>query len=109
TKFGPRRTTGDRPYLTPVDSGQTPFYRPPNRNYGYDVGLLPQDPDLFAVRNSSPESQDPNRYFREVSRDDPWVHTLLCGKTDDGPHFLPDGLRPDQCPLDPDRFFERRT
>ncbi|MBS0015183.1 MAG: hormogonium polysaccharide biosynthesis protein HpsA [Arthrospira sp. SH-MAG29] len=105
TKFGPHRTTGDdRPYLNPVDSGQTPFYRPPVRNYGYDVGLLPQSPDLFAERNSSPESQDPNRYFREVSRDDPWVHTLLCGTKGEGDHFLPGGLLPAECPLDPDDF-----
>ncbi|WP_321195634.1 hormogonium polysaccharide biosynthesis protein HpsA [Limnospira platensis] len=119
TKFGPRRTTGDRPYLNPVDSGQTPFYRPPTRNYGYDVGLLNQiDFDEFASRLTTPATQPPDEYFREVSRDDPWVHTLLCGrKVKDGEHFLPNdpndppnklrdklGL-PDPCRLDPDDFF----
>lgn len=106
TKFGPRRTTGDRPYLNPVDSGQTPFYRPPVRNYGYDVGLVTAaHMDEFAFRLTTPATQPPDEYFREVSRDDPWVHTLLCGtKVDNGNHFLPPGLRPDECPLDPRNF-----
>ncbi|MGI0496187.1 hypothetical protein [Limnospira platensis] len=105
TKFGPRRTTGDRPYLNPVDSGQTPFYRPPVRNYGYDVGLMnPKDMDLLGSRMTTPGTQPSDEYFREVSRDDPWVHTLLCGTKDNGEHFLGDGLRPDECPLDPEKF-----
>lgn len=104
TKFGPALAKGLRPYRSLVDDGQTPFYRPPVRNYGYDVGLQPQLLDLFAERNSSPESQEPNKYFREVSRDDPWVHTLLCGRKVNGEHFLPDGLRPNECPLNPEKF-----
>ncbi|BAI88958.1 hormogonium polysaccharide biosynthesis protein HpsA [Arthrospira platensis NCB002] len=119
TKFGQPRKTGDRPYMNSNDDGQTTFYRAPNRNYGYDVGLVDfrglhaqKRPrllrDLFATRLVTPSSEPTDKYFREVSRDDHWIHTLLCGtKVNDGNHFLPDELRPDECPLDPDKFFRR--
>lgn len=54
-----------------------PFYNPPNRLWGYDVGLLTQSPDLFAQRFST-AVPDPNEFFREVDRDDPFVQSLLC-------------------------------
>ncbi|ULB47765.1 hypothetical protein H4N54_10760, partial [Limnospira fusiformis KN01] len=118
TKFGRPLTSGNRPYRSWVDQGQTPFYGAPNRNYGYDVGRMIFPPDLFGSRLVTPSTEPTDKYFREVSRDDPWIHTLLCGKTDNG-LFLPNdppnklrdklGLPDDQCPLDPDRFFKRRT
>ncbi|MFO7144597.1 hypothetical protein B9T16_25225, partial [Arthrospira sp. PCC 8006] len=108
TKFGPPLTTGDRPYRSLIDNGQVPFYRPPVRNYGYDVALMnSEDLDLFATRLTTPATQPPDEYFREVSRDDPWVHTLMCGTKDDGNHFLGDELRPDECPLSPGSFLRR--
>ncbi|MDT9191791.1 MULTISPECIES: hormogonium polysaccharide biosynthesis protein HpsA [unclassified Limnospira] len=113
TKFGPPLTSGNRPYRSANDNGQTTFYGAPNRNYGYDVGRMIFPPDLFDSRLVTPSTEPPNQYFREVSRDDPWVHTLLCGKIkgqddgQDGEHFLRDDLLPAECPLDPDRFFRR--
>lgn len=59
----------------------TPFYTPPSRQWGFDVGLLSQIPDLFAQTFTLPPSTKPNEFFREVSRDDKWVKTLLCAKT----------------------------
>ena len=59
----------------------TPFYTPPSRQWGFDVGLLSQIPDLFAQTFTLPPSNKPNEFFREVSRDDKWVKTLLCAKT----------------------------
>ncbi len=54
------------------------YYRPPIRQWGYDVGLLSQSPDLFSQRFALPATALPSEYFREVGRDDLWVRTLLC-------------------------------
>jgi hypothetical protein len=79
-----------RPYYrtdsTPGDGtqngeGMSPFYTPPERQWGFDVALLSQIPDLFAQTFTSPTASKPNEFFREVSRDDKWVKTLLCAKT----------------------------
>ena len=78
--------TSDSTYITNA-SGEAPYYMPPNRNWGFDVALLAQNPDLFAQRFVTPAADPPNEYFREVGRDDPWVKTLLCGvqtQTSDG-------------------------
>ena len=61
--------------------GMSPFYTPPQRQWGFDVALLSQIPDLFAQTFTSPTATKPNEFFREVSRDDKWVKTLLCAKT----------------------------
>ncbi|RUS99131.1 hormogonium polysaccharide biosynthesis protein HpsA [Trichormus variabilis] len=58
--------------------GRLPFYHPPTRLWGYDVGLLSQSPDLFAQKLVQPVGDLPNEYFREIGRDDEWVETLLC-------------------------------
>ncbi|MEH1915236.1 hormogonium polysaccharide biosynthesis protein HpsA [Nostoc sp.] len=66
-------------YPTPNGSGLLPFYNAPtDRSWGFDVGLLSEQPDLFAQRFTLPPSGRPNEYFREVGRDDTWVKTLLC-------------------------------
>ncbi len=54
-----------------------PYYFPPRRQWGYDVGLLTQTPDLFAERFSKP-APNPNEFFREVDRQDPYIKSLLC-------------------------------
>lgn len=54
-----------------------PYYTPPIRLWGYDVGLLTQQPDRFAERFAVPIA-GANEFFREVSADDPWVEALLC-------------------------------
>ncbi|WP_377480201.1 MAG: hormogonium polysaccharide biosynthesis protein HpsA [Microcoleus anatoxicus] len=64
--------------------GRIPFFSPPARNWGYDLGLLSQPPDLFTRKFTTPPSKrTPDEYFREVSRDDEWVQTLLCSFIDD--------------------------
>lgn len=65
-------------YATPNGSGTLPFYYPPTRSWGFDVALLSEQPDLFAQRFTVPPTGRPNEFFREVSRDDSWVQTLLC-------------------------------
>ncbi|MBE9123849.1 hypothetical protein IQ269_24380 [Tychonema sp. LEGE 07199] len=64
--------------------GLIPFFRPPDRDWGYDVGMLSQPPDLFTQRfTTPPRKTEPAEYFREVPRNDKWVNTLMCGVTDD--------------------------
>ncbi|OYD94139.1 hypothetical protein CDG77_12630 [Nostoc sp. 'Peltigera membranacea cyanobiont' 213] len=69
--------TSDSTFIS-SGSGEAPYYVPPNRNWGFDVALLAQNPDLFAQRFVTPAADPPNEYFREVGRDDLWVKTLLC-------------------------------
>ncbi len=59
---------------------RAPYYVAPKRSWGYDVGLLNQSADLFSKRFSLPSAARPSEFFREVSRDDAWVKTLLCAK-----------------------------
>ncbi|MBN3891875.1 MAG: hypothetical protein HWQ43_22855 [Nostoc sp. JL31] len=108
--------TSDSTYIT-NPSGEAPYYMPPNRNWGFDVALLAQNPDLFAQRFVTPAADPPNEYFREVGRDDLWVKTLLCGvqtqtsdgfETADTTYFgsgfkfaLPATERPTSCQLQP--------
>jgi len=69
-------------------TGKIPYTQPPNRLYGFDVGLLSQLPDLFSSRFTSPSAGDPDEFFREVGRDDEWIQTLLCAKTAEAPNRL---------------------
>ncbi|MBD2485432.1 hypothetical protein H6G57_25960 [Planktothrix sp. FACHB-1365] len=62
-------------------SGKIGYFLPPKREWGFDVGLLSQPPDLFAQKFSlTDDTLEPDEYFREVSRDDEWVTALLCSK-----------------------------
>ena len=102
-------------YPTPNVSGIAPFYSPPNRTWGFDVALLSEQPDLFAQRFTLPPAGRPNEFFREVSRDDRWVQTLLCagqasnqtgitasGTTVTYSRAVPTEYRPSSCPSIPD-------
>jgi len=71
-------------YRTGSSEGRSPYYTAPPRDWGFDVGLLPQLPDAFSSRITTPSAGDPNKFYRELSRNDEWVKTLLCaGKVDD--------------------------
>lgn len=76
---------GSTIYRSSSTSGRTPYFSQPTRNWGFDVGLLSQSPDLFAQKLTTPPSDpEPAEYFREVGRSDEWVKTLLCAKEADG-------------------------
>ncbi|MBD2064338.1 hormogonium polysaccharide biosynthesis protein HpsA [Funiculus sociatus GB2-A5] len=79
--FGYRQAYAtDNLSVTPGSNwGKLPYYKPPLRQWGFDVGLLSQLPDLFAQRFTLPETSSPDEFFRQVGRDDPWVKALLCG------------------------------
>ncbi len=111
--------TSDSTSVGSNGAGEAPYYMPPNRNWGFDVALLAQNPDLFAQRFVIPATDPPSEYFREVGRDDLWVKTLLCAvqtQTSDGfgtpdpdtAYFgsglkfaLPASERPGDCKLQP--------
>ncbi|NJK59031.1 MAG: hypothetical protein HC918_00395 [Oscillatoriales cyanobacterium SM2_1_8] len=59
------------------NNANLPFYTRPGRAYGFDVGLLTQQPDLFAQRFTE-ALPSPNEFFRETNRDDRWTKALLC-------------------------------
>ena len=68
-------------YNSGAAAGVLGFQAPPNRQWGFDVGLLSQSPDLFAQKFSLPSSNNkPDEYYREVGRDDPWIEALLCAE-----------------------------
>ncbi|VXD25477.1 conserved hypothetical protein [Planktothrix serta PCC 8927] len=86
--FDPDNTSSNtNKYATGSGSGRIPYFIAPERDWGYDVGLLSQvypEPDLF-TKNFGTLDGEPNEYFREIGRDDPWVTALLCGiPTDKG-------------------------
>jgi hypothetical protein len=88
---------------TGAGSGRTPYQGPPNRQWGFDVGLLSQYPDLFSslfttpIKSETGERKDATEeYFRQVSRDDDWVKGLLCAKLDAGGNAVTVG-RPADC------------
>jgi len=54
-----------------------PYYFPPIRTFGYDVGILSVAPNLFdsLFTELTPGA---NEYFRETNRDDSYIQSLLC-------------------------------
>jgi len=92
-------------YPTQNGDGVLPSYSPPDRSWGFDVGLLSEQPDLFAQRFTLPSTGRPNEFFREVSRDDVWVKILLCaGQPATGVTYtaaVSNEYRPSGCPSIP--------
>jgi hypothetical protein len=62
-------------------AGTLPYYNAPIRQWGFDVALLSQSPDLFAQNFTTSSTSSANDFVREVGRDDPWIQTLLCAAT----------------------------
>lgn len=98
--FATSLTTADTSlnYATNNGGNKLPFYQPPTRLWGYDVGILSQSPDLFSQKLVIPVGDLPNEYFREVGRDDLWVQNLLCAKDDANTSYVIDqNQRPSIC------------
>ncbi|QLE46759.1 hypothetical protein FD724_00320 [Nostoc sp. C057] len=91
-------------YKIQGNNSRTPFYLAPTRQWGYDVALLSQSPDLLAQKLATIPDDLPDEYFREVGRDDAWVQSLLCAKKPDTstpPVYTPaidSDQRPSNCP-----------
>lgn len=70
---------GGTVYNAENTNGTTPFFSTGGQNYGFDVGLLYQPPDLFtSLLTSKSSDAQPDEFFREVNRNDEWVKGLLC-------------------------------
>jgi hypothetical protein len=64
-------------YVQSITTQSIPYYSPPRRLWGFDVGLLVQQPDLFAQRFSQAKPGF-SEFFRETNKEDRWVRTMLC-------------------------------
>ncbi|WP_210407575.1 hormogonium polysaccharide biosynthesis protein HpsA, partial [Hydrocoleum sp. CS-953] len=85
--FGFRGSYKTNNYTVNNNGARVGYFLPPDRSWGFDVGLLSQSPDYFSQQLSGEDSSgEPDKYYREVSLDDEWVETLLCSQVidDDG-------------------------
>ena len=77
--------------------GRVPFQSASDRQWGYDVALLKQVPDLFSTLFTIPKDNNViagNEYFREVGRDDEWVKQFVCNaKTSEGKYAANDDTK----------------
>ncbi|HIK09366.1 MAG TPA: hypothetical protein IGS52_03725 [Oscillatoriaceae cyanobacterium M33_DOE_052] len=88
-----------QPYSNFNSAGRIPYFNPPNRNWGYDIGLLSQPPDLFAEKfTEKPTTDTPSEFFREINRDDDWVKTLMCAIDENNQPAISADQRPSSCP-----------
>jgi hypothetical protein len=85
---GPYEQEGLEPGSIPVGAELIRYYRPPNRRWGYDVGLLYAPPAPAARRFVSIDSPR-SEYYREVPADDPYIVNLRCAKDVDEEAILP--------------------
>ena len=85
-----------RKYYMSATIQAIPYYAPPLRLWGFDVGLLTQSADRFAERFSSSVA-NPNEFFREADRTDPYVKALLCAAQP----AIPTTLNPGASPVNP--------
>ncbi len=76
------------------------FYDAPTRQWGFDVALLTQSPDLFAQKYTLQSTNAPDEFFRQVGQDDPWVQNLLCAAQVSGTTYTAaiGDQRPSACP-----------
>ena len=66
----------------------TGYYKPPNRRWGYDVGLL-YVPPAPAARRFATFGAPRSEYYRELPADDPYVVNLRCAKDKNGDLVFP--------------------
>ncbi|MFZ4638917.1 MAG: hormogonium polysaccharide biosynthesis protein HpsA [Nodosilinea sp.] len=93
TATGPFEQDAWEPGQLPLENTDAiGYYSPPNRRWGYDVGLLYVPPAPIArrfVTFGAPRSE----YYREVAADDPYILNLRCARDKAG-----NLVRADICP-----------
>ncbi|MGF1459717.1 MAG: hypothetical protein ACFBSG_11900 [Leptolyngbyaceae cyanobacterium] len=88
TATGPYDQEAWEPGTTPAAAEWLYHYRPPNRRWGFDVGLL-YNPPAPAARRFTEVGRDRSEYYREVAADDPYVENLKCATTKAGAKIFP--------------------
>ncbi len=78
---GPFEQEGLEPGTLPVGAEWIRYYGPPDRRWGYDVGLLYVPPAPAAERFVDIESPR-SEYYREVATDDAYIVNLRCAVGD---------------------------
>lgn len=68
-------------------AGTLPYYGAPARQWGFDVAILSQSPDLFAQKFTQQPTNPPDEFFRQVDRNDSWIETLLCAAKGSGTSY----------------------
>jgi hypothetical protein len=74
-------------------AGNIGYYSPPNRLWGYDVGLLYNPPGPVADRLFSTSARR-SEFYKELSADDPYSRGLLCAEDSEGNRIYPN----ENCP-----------
>ncbi|MGF1488013.1 MAG: hypothetical protein ACFBSE_13070, partial [Prochloraceae cyanobacterium] len=85
------------PSHRPGGSEYIRYYSPPNRRWGYDVGLqlAPAGPvEERFVTNSSNVSE----FYRQLPVDDPYITNLRCGTDTNGNIIVDPSVDPNDCP-----------
>jgi hypothetical protein len=71
-----------------VKAPQSSFYKPPNRNWGYDVALQYSPPHPISLRFISVGNAR-SEFYRELPVDDPYIQVLRCAKKPDNTQIDP--------------------
>ncbi len=91
---GPYEQEGLEPGDLPIQGDEViAYYDPPDRRWGYDVGLLYVPPAPAAERFVDIESPR-SEYYRQVASDDPYIVNLRCAIDADGNYvFTEENIR----------------
>ena len=79
---GPFDADAWEPGEAPVDEERYLYYKPPNRQWGYDVGLQYATAGPIAQRFVTLE-RPRSEHYRELSIEDPYITNLRCARTGD--------------------------
>ncbi|WP_309224469.1 hormogonium polysaccharide biosynthesis protein HpsA [Halomicronema sp. CCY15110] len=86
---GPYDQQAWEPGTAPTTAEWFYHYQPPDRRWGFDVGLL-YVPPAPAARRFAQLGRSRSEYYRELSADDPYISNLRCAVDEDGDAIFPD-------------------
>ena len=90
---GPQEQEAYDPGAPPTANEYIVYYWPPDRRWGYDVGLLYVPPSP-AARRFVALSNDRSEYYRELPANDPYINNLICAEEAGGTRVFTGGICP---------------